>query len=182
MITLRKEDFDIRIFAKRFSNLLENSEENTHSLAKKLGLSPATISRYANGLMTPKLITLYAAADIFGVDPLWLMGFDVACAQQSNSKQINLPPPSITENILTEHENEVINAYRNKAEMQSAVDTLLGITQAEQKENEQTVRTMRVAAYGGGITEHKYTATDEEIQKAIEYDEDDDFVIKPKNK
>lgn len=73
---MKKEDFDIRVFAERFSNLLENSEENTHSLAKKLALNPATISRYANGLMAPKLITLYAIADIFKVDPLWLMGLE----------------------------------------------------------------------------------------------------------
>ena len=99
---MKKEDFDIRIFAKRFSSLLENSKENTHSLAKKLGLNPATISRYANGLMTPKLITLYAAADIFGVDPLWLMGFDVPREKHPKDDYYkNFPAPEITEDYVT---------------------------------------------------------------------------------
>lgn len=73
---MKRDDFDVKIFSNRFSTLLDKSSENTHSLAKKLDLSPATISRYANGVMTPKLITLYAIADIFNVNPLWLMGLD----------------------------------------------------------------------------------------------------------
>lgn len=92
---LKKDDFDIKVFSSRFSELLEQSNENTHSLAKKLGLSPATISRYANGIMAPKLPTLYAMADIFDVNPIWLFGFDVPRAKQSD--YINLPPPNITE-------------------------------------------------------------------------------------
>ncbi|MEE1005946.1 MAG: XRE family transcriptional regulator [Acutalibacteraceae bacterium] len=99
MIFLKKDDFDIKVFSNRFSELLEQSNENTHSLAKKLGLSPATISRYANGIMAPKLPTLYAMADIFDVNPIWLFGFDVPRAKQSD--YINLPPPNITEDYTT---------------------------------------------------------------------------------
>ncbi len=73
---MRKEDFDVTIFAKRFSELLRVSNENTYTMAQKLGLTPATISRYANGIMAPKLPTLYAIADIFDVNPIWLFGFD----------------------------------------------------------------------------------------------------------
>lgn len=98
---MKKEDFDIRIFAKRLSQLLNETDENTYTLAKKLSLTPATISRYANGLMAPKVPTLYAMADIFDVNPLWLLGFDAPRAQQSNSKQINLPQPTITEDYTT---------------------------------------------------------------------------------
>lgn len=98
---MKKEDFDIRIFAKRLSQLLNETDENTYTLAKKLSLTPATISRYANGLMAPKVPTLYAMADIFDVNPLWLLGFDVPRAKQPESKKINLPPPNITEDYTT---------------------------------------------------------------------------------
>lgn len=98
---MKKEDFDIRIFAKRLSLLLNETDENTYTLAKKLSLTPATISRYANGLMAPKVPTLYAMADIFDVNPLWLLGFDAPRAKQPESKKINLPPPNITENYTT---------------------------------------------------------------------------------
>ena len=73
---MKKQDFDISVFAKRFSELLKDSSENTYTLAEKLGLTPATISRYANGLMAPKLPTLYAIADIFEVNPVWLFGYN----------------------------------------------------------------------------------------------------------
>lgn len=101
VIILKKEDFDIRIFAKRLSQLLNETDENTYTLAKKLSLTPATISRYANGLMAPKVPTLYAMADIFDVNPLWLLGFDVPRAKQPESKKINLPSPNITEDYTT---------------------------------------------------------------------------------
>ena len=86
---MKKQDFDLKKFADRFSHLLDNSEENTHTLAKKLGLTPATISRYANGIMAPKLPTLYAIADIFGVNPVWLFGFEAPKYEEKGN--ITLP-------------------------------------------------------------------------------------------
>lgn len=65
------------IFGQRFSEVLSSSNETTYTLGEKLSLSSGTISRYANGLMAPKIPTVYMMADIFGVDPLWLMGYDV---------------------------------------------------------------------------------------------------------
>jgi repressor LexA len=43
-------------------------------LAEYLDLNPATISRYVNGLMKPKMPTVGAIADKYKVNPLWLMG------------------------------------------------------------------------------------------------------------
>ena len=96
---MKKEDFDIRVFAKRLSQLLEQSDENTHTLARKLSLTPATISRYANALMAPKVPTLYAMADIFGVNPLWLFGFDAPKYENKENKKT--PTPNITEDYTT---------------------------------------------------------------------------------
>lgn len=86
---MKKNDFDVKLFASRFSSLLEQSIENTHTLAKKLDLSPATISRYAHGVMTPKLITLYAIADIFEVNPLWLMGWEESETSPTSNKPLS---------------------------------------------------------------------------------------------
>lgn len=66
--------FDKMLFSRRFSELLLSSSETTYSLAEKLCLSAATISRYANGLMAPKMTTVRAMAAIFGVSPDWLIG------------------------------------------------------------------------------------------------------------
>lgn len=65
------------VFSLRLSALLSSSGETTYSVAGKLGMSAATISRYANGIMLPKLTTVYYLADIFYVNPVWLMGYDV---------------------------------------------------------------------------------------------------------
>jgi len=64
------------IFGQRFSEILAASSETTYTIAERVSLTPATISRYANGLMAPKIPTLYMIAGIFGVNPLWLMGYD----------------------------------------------------------------------------------------------------------
>lgn len=63
-----------RVFAQRFSQLLARSEENTRTVGQKLSLDPGTVSRYANGLITPKLPTVHMLANLFGVEPEWLMG------------------------------------------------------------------------------------------------------------
>ena len=100
---MKKKDFDIKIFSERFQLLLSRSGENTHSLSKKLGLHPATICRYYKGVMAPKSVTLYAMADIFNVNPLWLMGFDVPKEKST----------SIAETKQTEKEldRELIEGY-----------------------------------------------------------------------
>ena len=68
---------DLKVFAERLSYLLDTSPETTYSLADKLGLAPASISRYANGIMKPKVPTVVSMAQIFGVNEAWLMGYDV---------------------------------------------------------------------------------------------------------
>ena len=44
-------------FPQRLSDLMSEFGETTYSVARKLGMSAATISRYMNGHMLPKLTT-----------------------------------------------------------------------------------------------------------------------------
>lgn len=78
---------DLETFSKRLASLIENSEETTYSLADKLGLTPATISRYTNALMKPKVPTIKSMAQIFNVNDAWLMGYDVPM-HNNNEKDI----------------------------------------------------------------------------------------------
>ena len=64
------------VFVSRFKECFEQSGETTYSLAEKTSLTAATISRYLNGIIVPKVTTLYAFADIFKVNPAWLIGYD----------------------------------------------------------------------------------------------------------
>ncbi|MEY8359829.1 helix-turn-helix transcriptional regulator [Anaerotruncus colihominis] len=74
---MEKQTVDKALFGQRFSELLRISGETTYSIAAALSMSPGTISRYANGLMAPKIPTVQSLAARFGVDPQWLMGRNV---------------------------------------------------------------------------------------------------------
>lgn len=95
---MKNQEMDLQRFAERFAQLLSESEENTYTLADKLSLTPGTISRYQNGIISPKMPTLYAMANIFGVNPQWLRGVEHAPREVDLSKY---PAPRITENYVT---------------------------------------------------------------------------------
>ncbi len=65
-------------FAQRFSELLTEHHSDINFLVNQLGVSKSTISRYLNAKMTPKLTTIKVLADIYNVNPAWLMGYDVS--------------------------------------------------------------------------------------------------------
>ena len=71
-----KRVINVDVFPVRLQEAMKLAGRNTYELADALSLSAATISRYANGLMTPKITTVYAAADYLGVNALWLLGYD----------------------------------------------------------------------------------------------------------
>lgn len=85
---------------------------NQEELGKKIGLAKSTISMYENGTREPNLETLEAIADIFNVDMNTLTDTKAKLPQKIE---------------LSKHEEVVVTAYRNKPEMQPAVDRLLGI-------------------------------------------------------
>lgn len=72
------EEIILEKFAERFSELVKNSSIEVSKLAEMLGIkSKSTIYRYMNAEMAPKLTTVKYASEIFNVNPLWLMGYDV---------------------------------------------------------------------------------------------------------
>lgn len=91
VIDMESVCIDKSTFAHRFTSILSDSDENTYTLSAKLGLTPATISRYTNGKMAPKVPTVYSIADIFNVNPLWLMGYDVDREVSPKQKSIKIP-------------------------------------------------------------------------------------------
>lgn len=72
------EEIILEKFAERFSDLVKNSSIDVSKLAEMLGIkSKSTIYRYMNAEMAPKLTTVKYASEIFNVNPVWLMGYDV---------------------------------------------------------------------------------------------------------
>lgn len=76
------------------------------------------ISQYVSGKAEPTQIRLSILAEALNVTETWLMGYDVE------------REPTFQFSTL---EKELITAYRNKPEMQEAVNTLLGISNNSQR-------------------------------------------------
>jgi transcriptional regulator with XRE-family HTH domain len=91
-------------------------------VAKSVGVSEATISRWESGNignMRRDKIALYAKA--LNTSPLFIMGIDENEPNKSNNTNIK---KRIT---LSSHELNVIEAYRNKPDMQPVVDKILDV-------------------------------------------------------
>ena len=109
VMIMNKTTINKDAFSQRLSQLLSETDETTYSLSDKLGMTAATISRYTNGKMLPKLPTVYSIANIFHVNPLWLMGYDCGREKTQNTKSVKIPvlgavraglPMEAVENII----------------------------------------------------------------------------------
>ena len=76
-------------FGNRLTQLMEEYNETTYSMAERFSLSSPTISRYMSGQMAAKVTTIQLMASYFQVNPIWLMGFDVPKHEKVST---NLPP------------------------------------------------------------------------------------------
>ena len=73
-----ENDIILEKFAERFSSLISENSTDITFLLNQLGIkSKSTIYRYMNGEMAPKVTTVKILSDIFNVNPIWLMGYDV---------------------------------------------------------------------------------------------------------
>lgn len=110
------------------------------------------ISQYVSGKAEPTQIRLSILAEALNVTETWLMGYDVE------------REPTFQFSTL---EKELITAYRNKPEMQSAVNTLLGISNNSQRTVEYPM------AARTNAKKIKLSAQEiESLRKAKEYNED----------
>lgn len=97
-------------------------------LAERLDKNRATVYRYENGAIENLPITiLEPIAKALDTSPAYLMGWTENCSPMADKKDI--PSLGTKETFTpTEHELEVILAYRNQINMQPAVDRILGIS------------------------------------------------------
>lgn len=72
------------ITAKRLKVAMENANIKAQELAERSGLNKASISQYVNGTHAPSNISAGKMAVVLGVNPVWLMGFDVPIREESS--------------------------------------------------------------------------------------------------
>lgn len=66
-------------FRERFEQAIKNSGIKPIDIAKKTGISQATLSQYRSGYSKPKSSRLVLLARTLNVSPSWLMGIDTPC-------------------------------------------------------------------------------------------------------
>ncbi len=64
-------------FFERFNSLLKEKQLKQIDISKMTGITPVTMSHYANGKREPNNVNTFLIAKCLDVNPMWLLGFDV---------------------------------------------------------------------------------------------------------
>lgn len=84
-----QEEIILKNFSERLSELVKNSDIDIQRLAEMIGIkSKSTIYRYMNAEMAPKIPTVKCLSEIFNVNPVWLMGYDVPKLQETKNNEL----------------------------------------------------------------------------------------------
>ena len=76
-----------KITASRLKEALEDSGLKPQELADLSGVKKASISQYLSGSHAPSNISSGKMAEVLGVEPMWLMGFDVQKKKELSSAE-----------------------------------------------------------------------------------------------
>lgn len=71
---------DSKIFSERFCNLISHTGMSRNKVARAIGVSESTVSRWANGRV-PDLEYLIMISEYFEVTMEWLLGIDIDTKQ-----------------------------------------------------------------------------------------------------
>ena len=78
---------DLKEFAIRLETAMHRANVNQVELAKTIGVSHTTISRYLKADLDPRSNRVAAMAKALGVNPAWLYGFDVEMTEEEQKKR-----------------------------------------------------------------------------------------------
>ncbi len=108
-------------FHEQLQKIMKEKGITQSELCKRTGIPKSAMSQYISGAFKPKQKRTYLIAKALNVSEAWLIGME-------NAEQERREPQQINQDIrLTDHEKQVIIAYRQHPEMQNAVDTLLSL-------------------------------------------------------
>ena len=93
----------IKTFQERFAELVQESGKSLLQLSKELHMSNQTLSAWRSGTRSPKLPTIIAIADHFGVRLEWLMGFDTEKEEPEEEQRSIVIPNSEKFSLLVNY-------------------------------------------------------------------------------
>ena len=104
----RNEEFE-NIIKNNINNLFIKSKKNKNELARYLDVTPTTISKYCEGIITPSIESLIKIAKFFDVTLFEVIGID-------------------KDDNITNEEYHIIEAYRNLSDdLKLAINRILQI-------------------------------------------------------
>lgn len=77
----------ITTFKDRLEELIKEKGITTYKLAVDLNIPKTTMSEYSKGKYDPKLENLYKIANYFGVNYMWLLGWDAEKIVTTSTRQ-----------------------------------------------------------------------------------------------
>lgn len=151
--------------AKRLQTALDRLNMKAQELADKSGVSKASISQYLNGVHCPYSLSAGKMALVLGVNPVWLMGFDVPMENTDDEAATSIRSDVIASidskqafgAKMSGKEIRLVKAYRDAdTGIQTAVDKLLDI--------EDKPHLLPIAAHDDGATPEQINEDKELLQ------------------
>lgn len=126
--TTPNKEIILGTIGKRIKEALELRDMKQIELSKTTGISKSALSQYISGRNDPKQDKIFIMANALGVNPLWLMGFDV-------------PIESVETIDATKSERIMLSMYRqldksDKDKLFGFVNGLLSSEKYREKRNE----------------------------------------------
>lgn len=160
-----------QILAHNLLRLMQEKQIDRQKLCNDLGFKYSTVSEWLSAKKYPRIDKIELMANYFGVQKSDLIeNFYIKKLTKDTSHTTN-------NNIafpLSNHEQKVVTAYREKPEMQSAVDTLLGVKQ-EDSEMRTIYRAARSADHHEPTIEKRNIHDIERLENAPSVTSDDDL-------
>ena len=78
-----------QLTALRLREAMEDIHITQSELAAKAEVTKGSVSQYCNGIYKPGNIVAGRIADVLGVNPVWLMGFDVPKYEEMRDINLN---------------------------------------------------------------------------------------------
>ena len=92
---MKREPTEIELNSqKRIKQLIDSRCDGSQQVfADRVGIGKSSVSQYVNGTNFPTNIRAKQIADIFGVSPMWIMGFDVPMLEETKKDDADLKIP-----------------------------------------------------------------------------------------
>ncbi|MCI8388842.1 MAG: helix-turn-helix domain-containing protein [Clostridiales bacterium] len=109
-------------FCDRLCEIMKEKGISQIELCIATGISKSALSQYISGSFKPKQKRTLLLAEALGVDPAWLMGYDVPRERAGTE-----------DSKLSYREKELVKAYRSNPSLRCQIDELLDTTAPDPK-------------------------------------------------